>query len=191
MEAVLAMLALIAGINFLDKNSTQIVLLDSNKTSSITLKTAYKSELLSTPNEYLSINNINQNEKRVLNNSEVEDKFGSIIKASVDKPISYKLYFTNSDSLDEKSLKIIPKIKQTIKDRYPCEVSIIGHTDTVGSNDINKKVSLKRAKKVAGIFKDENISRVDIYSFGESNLLVKTADNVFEPKNRRVEIQIR
>ncbi|QKF65412.1 OmpA family protein [Campylobacter corcagiensis] len=191
MEAVLAMLALIAGINFLDKNSTQIVLLDSNKTSSITLKTAYKSELLSTPNEYLSINNINQNEKRVLNNSEVEDKFGSIIKVSVDKPISYKLYFTNSDSLDEKSLKIIPKIKQTIKDRYPCEVSIIGHTDTIGSNDINKKVSLKRAKKVAGIFKDENISRVDIYSFGESNLLVKTADNVFEPKNRRVEIQIR
>lgn len=191
MEAVLAMLALIAGINFLDKNSTQIVLLDSNKTSSITLKTAYKSELLSTPNEYLSINSINQNEKRVLNNSEVDDKFGSIIKASVDKPISYKLYFTNSDSLDEKSLKIIPKIKQTIKDRYPCEVSIIGHTDTVGSNDINKKVSLKRAKKVAEIFKDENISRVDIYSFGESNLLVKTADNVFEPKNRRVEIQIR
>lgn len=191
MQAVLAILALIVGINFIDKDSTQIVLLDSNKTSSVMFKSAEKSEILNTPNEYLSLSSINQDQKIVLGASELNDKFGTIIKANIDKPISYKLYFTNSDTLDENSIKILPQIRQAIKDRYPCEVSIIGHTDTVGSNDINKKLSLKRAKKVAKIFQDENISRVDIYSFGESNLLVKTADNVFEPKNRRVEIQIR
>lgn len=191
MEAVLAMLALVVSINFLDSSSTQIVLLDSNKTSAITFKNTQKEELLSVPNEYLSINNLNENKKVVLSKNEVNDKFSNIIRSNIEKPVSYTMYFTNADELDKSSTLLTPKIKETIKKRFPCEVSIIGHTDTLGSAELNKKVSLKRAQTTAKIFKDENISRIDIYSFGEANLLIKTADNVLEPRNRRVEIQIR
>jgi outer membrane protein OmpA-like peptidoglycan-associated protein len=32
---------------------------------------------------------------------------------------------------------------------------------------------------------------IDLRSHGEAELLVPTADNVFEPKNRRVEVTVR
>ena len=101
------------------------------------------------------------------------------------------MYFTEGSNLTEISAKKIDEIRQTIKDRIPCNVSIIGHADTYGSDKINEKVSLDRAQSIAKNFKDLNISKLEIVSFGEKNLLIKTKDGVIEPKNRRVEIQIR
>jgi outer membrane protein OmpA-like peptidoglycan-associated protein len=34
-------------------------------------------------------------------------------------------------------------------------------------------------------------SLIDVSSLGESDLRIKTADNVLEPRNRRVEISVR
>ena len=95
------------------------------------------------------------------------------------------------DTLDEESMRKIEEIKQTIKRRSPCAISVIGHTDTLGSDKINEEVSLKRAKKVSQMFENENLVDMQILSFGEKDLLVKTSDNVSEHKNRRVEVQVR
>jgi outer membrane protein OmpA-like peptidoglycan-associated protein len=72
------------------------------------------------------------------------------------------------------------------------DVSVIGHTDTIGTRDYNYQLSLRRARKVADLLASHGVDRnmLDIESHGEDNLLVKTGDQVREPRNRRVEITV-
>jgi outer membrane protein OmpA-like peptidoglycan-associated protein len=65
---------------------------------------------------------------------------------------------------------------------------IAGHTDTVGTEAHNLRLSLARAQAIAGWFRRRGLAIPVAYEgFGESALLVKTADEVDEPKNRRVD----
>jgi len=65
---------------------------------------------------------------------------------------------------------------------------IAGHTDTVGGNAYNLKLSQARAQSIARWFKGHGLRIAVAYEgFGESALAVKTADNVDEPRNRRVD----
>jgi OOP family OmpA-OmpF porin len=72
-------------------------------------------------------------------------------------------------------------------------VTVFGHTDTVGSQAVNARVSVRRAAAVAALLVDAGIpaESVGSDSFGETRLLVETADGVAEPRNRRVEIVVR
>jgi outer membrane protein OmpA-like peptidoglycan-associated protein len=65
---------------------------------------------------------------------------------------------------------------------------IAGHTDTVGTARYNLNLSRRRAQAIATWFRQRGV-RLPVFSegFGESALLVKTADNVDEPRNRRVD----
>jgi outer membrane protein OmpA-like peptidoglycan-associated protein len=65
---------------------------------------------------------------------------------------------------------------------------IAGHTDTVGRNEDNLRLSLRRAEAISTWFRKRGLTLPIAYEgFGESSLLVKTADNVDEPRNRRVD----
>jgi len=65
---------------------------------------------------------------------------------------------------------------------------LAGHTDTVGTDAHNFGLSMQRARAIALWFRQRGLSIAVAYEgFGESALLVKTADEVAEPKNRRVE----
>jgi hypothetical protein len=72
-------------------------------------------------------------------------------------------------------------------------VTVIGHTDTTGSAASNVELGLRRANVVRALLVDVGIdpAAIDVTSHGEATLLVPTADEVFEPKNRRVEISVR
>lgn len=65
---------------------------------------------------------------------------------------------------------------------------IAGHTDTVGNAGYNLKLSQARARSIAAWFRKRGV-RIPIAfeGFGETAPAVKTADNVDEPKNRRVD----
>ncbi len=83
------------------------------------------------------------------------------------------------------------KIKQAIKehkDLGAIKLFIGGHTDTVGSAAHNMELSRRRARAIAAWFRHRGI-RIPVYyaGFGESVPAVKTADNVDEPRNRRVD----
>lgn len=73
------------------------------------------------------------------------------------------------------------------------EVVVIGHTDTVGSDENNIALSMQRAKAVADRLRDAgmNLSALTLESHGEKNPLVPTKDGVAEPRNRRVQVTIR
>ena len=65
---------------------------------------------------------------------------------------------------------------------------IAGHTDTVGDATYNLRLSRLRAQAIARWFRQRGL-RIPIAweGFGKASLLVKTADNVDEPRNRRVD----
>lgn len=68
---------------------------------------------------------------------------------------------------------------------------IAGHTDTVGPNAKNRKLSLGRALAIASYFKKKGLAiPISIAGFGEEVLEVKTADNTEERANRRVDYVI-
>lgn len=109
-------------------------------------------------------------------------------------PKSYLLYFrTGGAKLTKKSQAEIPEVLRTVRERGPSAVSVIGHTDTVGSKVDNEDLGLLRARAIARQLQDNGLQALELVvtSHGEGNLLVKTPDNTPEPANRRVEITVR
>jgi len=65
---------------------------------------------------------------------------------------------------------------------------IAGHTDTVGDASYNMRLSRQRAQSIARWFRQRGLKiPLAFEGFGESALLIKTADEVDEPRNRRVD----
>ena len=86
------------------------------------------------------------------------------------------------------SYQKITKALQEHSEIQGVKLFIGGHTDTVGTAAYNLALSRKRALAIAGWFQRRGL-RISIYAegFGEYSPLVKTRDNVDEPRNRRVD----
>jgi len=124
----------------------------------------------------------------------IQKIFGAAISAQPHPPARFILYFkSGSTQLTRQSRELIPQIFSAIKERDSNDISIVGHTDTKGSNRANLKLSTQRAKAVAEFLKTKEIDPtfIEVTSHGEGNPLIKTADNVSERRNRRVEVTVR
>jgi outer membrane protein OmpA-like peptidoglycan-associated protein len=130
----------------------------------------------------------------VMPGKEVAAIAGPALAALPKPPARFILYFEH-DSVDltPKSQALLKKVLETIRDRSPVDISVVGHTDTVGKKEYNYALSLKRAVAVASILRRKGVdpSVLDITSHGKDNPLVPTGDQVREPRNRRVEITVR
>ncbi len=122
----------------------------------------------------------------ILSDDEVERTFGP--------PVQFTLFYKfDSDELTDESSALLPRILEAVRGRPSPDVIIIGHTDTTGTATSNSALGMKRAEAVrtrliaAGL----DPASVEATSHGEADLLVRTADNVAEPRNRRVEITVR
>jgi outer membrane protein OmpA-like peptidoglycan-associated protein len=130
----------------------------------------------------------------VLQDSEIQQLFGPALAALPPEPVHFILYFRgDSDELTPESQALLPKFLQVVRERSPADVSIVGHTDTVGTQRYNFDLGLRRAGRVADLLVAQGVDRatLDIDSHGKDDLLVKTGDQVSEPRNRRVEIIVR
>ncbi len=72
-------------------------------------------------------------------------------------------------------------------------IEVAGHADRSGPDRYNLALSIRRARAVADELVRQGVPRASITTegFGERRPLVKTADGVREPHNRRVEIVLR
>ena len=70
------------------------------------------------------------------------------------------------------------------------QLTVTGHTDTVGSDAYNMRLSRRRAESVAAQLEKDGLpsSEIEIVAKGKRDLLVPTKDGVKEPQNRRVAI---
>src|SRR5262245_32916867 len=129
-----------------------------------------------------------------ISEADVARIFGPALAALPPAPRHFTLYFQfESDTLTEESTALVPDILRAVKELKVPEVVVVGHTDTMGDTNANVALGLKRAMSVRNILITAGLDpgTIDVTSHGEGDLLVKTADNTPEPRNRRVEISVR
>lgn len=120
--------------------------------------------------------------------------FGAAMAARPEPAEQFQFYFlTGSTTLTAASQALIPGIMAAVLRRPAVDISIIGHTDTVGSASSNRELALIRARAIADLLIAGGLKvvAISIESHGESNLKVQTPDETPEPLNRRVEITVR
>jgi outer membrane protein OmpA-like peptidoglycan-associated protein len=125
---------------------------------------------------------------------EVQRIFGDALASLPPSPEHFVLYFRfDSEELTDESRRLVQDVLKVVKQRTDPEVVAIGHTDTTGARAKNIELGMRRAVTVRTLLVDAGLpaSAVALRSHGEGALLVHTADNVFEPRNRRVEITVR
>ena len=120
--------------------------------------------------------------------------FASALAALPDRPMSFLVYFQEAtDELTPESSVEFEKILAELRERGAPDVVVIGHTDRLAADDYNDRLSLQRAQRVRAELARRGIppDRIQAAGRGEREPLIPTADGIAEPRNRRVEINVR
>jgi outer membrane protein OmpA-like peptidoglycan-associated protein len=129
-----------------------------------------------------------------MSEEEVQRVFGAALAALPPAARHFTLYFRfESNELTDESRALVPEILSVVRERAIPEVMVVGHTDTMGAPRANIDLGLNRATTVRTLLVQAGLdpATVEVISHGETDLLVKTADETPEPRNRRVEISVR
>lgn len=136
--------------------------------------------------------------RKSLTSHEIQTIFKGAIESRPGSSVHYILYFKYgiSELTESSQISLAQLAYQVIKavnDCRSCDILVVGHTDTSGSDAHNLKLGLARARAIADKLFELGISsdRTDIASHGEKDLFISTLDNVLEPRNRRVEVIVR
>jgi outer membrane protein OmpA-like peptidoglycan-associated protein len=129
-----------------------------------------------------------------LSEAEVQQLFGEALAARPLAARHFLLYFeSGSNQLTSESEGLVPEILAHVKNRPVPDVTVTGHTDTMGAARANIELGLTRANVIRDrlVATGLDVSLISVDSHGEADLLVPTPDNTLEPKNRRVEVSVR
>jgi outer membrane protein OmpA-like peptidoglycan-associated protein len=180
-------------------SGTTVVLVPdaSGKVGKVDLTNEGGTTTLSKTNESVQIAKATQapSKPALLSDKKIHDMFADTLTKEPTPPEHYRFYFSSgsADLQQPDADAELAKAKAAIEARKSCDLSVIGHSDTVGDNESNKGISTRRAETVAKALTGIGIASncMDVRYYGESDPAIRTADNVDEPKNRRVEIEIR
>jgi len=166
------------------------------KTGQILVSNEGGSMLISNPEQATEIHSatVAPSEPFAMNVEKIREEFGEALSALPSPPIHFILYFhTGTTIITEESRKLLEKILPEVASRKTIEVSVVGHTDTEGSRKMNQELGMERAMEIKKLIVSQGIDPgiIEVTSHGEGNPLVKTPDDVPEPRNRRVEVILR
>lgn len=125
---------------------------------------------------------------------EVQAYFAAALAAQPLPPAQFTLYFVEGkDEFTDESKRTLDGVLAAIASRPVPDLVVIGHTDTVGTDAFNDTLSRQRAEVVRTALLARGIAADKVVSIGRGKRepIVPTADGVAEPRNRRVEIQVR
>lgn len=123
----------------------------------------------------------------------IDQTWGAALAAMPPRPQTFLLYFkTGGTELRDESQPELPRIAALLRDWAHPHVLVAGHADATGSEETNIKVSRERAQMVRDMLLKLGVppDAIEATSHGKRNPLVKTADGVAEPRNRRVSVTI-
>ncbi len=87
-----------------------------------------------------------------LSAADVKRIFGDALSALPPAPRRFTLFFRfESDELTEQSQALIPEVLAAVKEHAVQDVVVIGHTDTMGTQQANYGLGLKRAMMVRNL----------------------------------------
>ena len=109
-------------------------------------------------------------------------------------PQRYTVYFeVGGTTLTPASQQVMNEALIAAQTRSGSDIVVTGHTDTKGALEQNDMLSQRRAQEVVQLFVERQFpaKRIEAVGRGERELAVPTADEVDEPRNRRVTIEVR
>jgi OmpA-OmpF porin, OOP family len=108
-------------------------------------------------------------------------------------PKTFIIFFGfNKCNITAEADAVLSEAAAAAKSGGSASVRIVGHTDTVGSNSYNQKLSECRANAAKSNLVGKGVSEGSISTSGkgESELMVQTGDSVKEPQNRRATVDL-
>lgn len=162
--------------------------------SALTVKTAKGEAVIDTPYQMAGIAGSGVVYAKAEDPVEVKARYGVTLASLPPPAASFTLYFqTGTEVLVPESVPLLARIKDELARRPAPEIIVVGHTDRIASLEFNDALSIKRAEAMRQVLVDTGIPSESIITAGrgEREPLVPTADEVAEPKNRRVEIRVR
>ena len=103
------------------------------------------------------------------------------------------IYFkSNESTLNSKHIKELDSLISTIVKNNSAKLLIIGHTDSIGTFDTNKKLSLYRASSIESHFLEKGIDKAKIQKdyYGYLFPVASNRKEAGRAKNRRTEIVV-
>lgn len=203
MRHVFSMVAVAAGLVWIlttagcAKKNTFVLLPDPDGTlGEITVRTDKGTQVINQAQYAVQVTSTEEppSPPKKMDADTIEKKFGMALAADPGAPVTFNLYFKRgTDQLTSDSEARIPDILATIVSRKSKDISVVGHTDRVGAEDVNLRLSKDRARTLKDLLVSRGVDPDIIFvtAHGETDLLIPTADGVPEPRNRRVEVTIR
>jgi type IX secretion system PorP/SprF family membrane protein len=98
----------------------------------------------------------------------------------------------NEASLNEEAKEYLEEMIKLLDENPRLKLKVIGHTDNVGTDAANQKVSLQRAKLVVDYLIEQGVDKRRLTAIGKADKepLYPNANNEGRAKNRRVEFII-
>lgn len=124
----------------------------------------------------------------------VRERYGALLAGQPARPQRFVLRFEpNGTQLRADAAAVLAELRAALARLPAAEVVVTGHTDRVGAVDANDRLSLTRAEAVRDILVAAGVPReaITVAGRGEREPEVQTADEVAEPRNRRVEVKLR
>lgn len=148
--------------------------------------------MLSQRNEAVLLDGAGQ--RFIVSDEQVRRDFGAAMAALPLLPEQFVIRFDlGRVEMTAESRQTLQRVVDSMRARQAPDVSVVGHTDSLGSAESNEALSLKRAQWVADQLR--KVAPADmilaIEAHGEGNPAVPTPDETNEPRNRRVEITVR
>ena len=176
--------------------NTFVVLLpeEGGVPSAVTVGAGNQTAVLDKPYSAAAVDARGNIETKTVTAAEANRTFAEALAAQPAQSVSFILYFeTNSVEVMASSRPDLDALFAEVAKRQAVEVQVTGHTDRVGSQADNDRLSLQRAEGVRAMLikRGINASFLRAVGRGEREPLVPTADEQAEPRNRRVEVIVR
>ena len=177
--------------------ASRVVLLpDANgNTGALLVKTDAGERMVSNAYGSASVNTRGVLSLQTEDAGQVNQRYAQTLDARPKPPVSFVLYFEFGSGVDitPAFAPVLEQLRAALP-TYPApEITVIGHTDRVGTLESNDILSLQRAQTVRDLIVQAGVKSdvISVSGRGEREPLVPTEDEVAEPKNRRVEINLR
>ena len=188
--------AVLLAIISCSSSRTRVVLLpeEDGTAGAIAVEQKNRVTVLDKPMTAAEIGSGGKVEQSEVTEKQVQQDFASALAAQPPEAISFTLYFEEGTTVVlKKSRPTLAALFREVARRQAVEVQVTGHTDTVGSEVDNDRLSANRAELIKDMLVEQGLraSFIRAVGRGEREPLVPTADNVQLPENRRVEVIVR
>ncbi|WP_254789748.1 OmpA family protein [Variovorax sp. OV329] len=177
---------------------TRVILLpqEDGSPSSVTVRTQGGEQLVSQPYQRATAPTGSKELPRLdqADPAEIRAKNKELFDLAPPKPQNFDLYFdAGGTALTAESVAALDGVVSAALKRAGADITVTGHTDTRGSTGDNDALSMRRAQEIKQLLVGKGFpaDRVEAIGRGERELAVQTADNVDEPRNRRVVVVVR